>query len=851
MAVRVLIVEDESIVALDLERRLTSLGFPVVGQARTGAEAEALAREHRPDVALMDIQIKGPQDGIETARRIREELRIPSIFLTAYSDEASLDRAKRSQAYGYLLKPFQERELLIAIELALYKFNAERELEANRLLLDTTLNSIDEGVLTVDAGGRILFGNETAARLLDIEASTLVGSHLSEVFQTEVVADDDLVGRPEGLCRYSLKRRGGDKIPIELLTAAIDGGVAGSAAKVLVFRDISQSLRYEQSLVKAKEAAEAAVRAKSDFLARISHEFRTPLNSILGMVQLAELSGVDAQLSEYLGIMKNSARSLMALISDLLDYSKYETGRIAIRHELFSIHELVDELGRAFAIDAHGKGLRLSTIVDPELPARCYGDEERVRQILSNLLSNAIKFTEYGSIELVVSPGETQESVRFSVIDTGIGIPEERHDHVFEDFSQIEDPATRRAGGTGLGLAIVKRLVDAMNGEIAVRSAPDRGTAIACTLTLDPAGTERIIDAVTSATGLRRGDPGAVRVMVDDPLLRRGIGPWLPVAKEHIGEVRETRLSGIDLEGADASDLILLPADADQPIVERLDEICENPGTKGAPGVIIVDTKPVSPEGVRKACGFTRLREPLRQVEIYLIASGRPDLLSSDTLVPSGMKEGRDETPAEREESGEANRRTHTILVVDDDNMNLMVIKHLVERLGFDVHGVNRGGAALDVLRDVPFGAVCIDIEMPGMDGWELARRIRAGEGGPHAAEIPLIALTGYSHDDIADELAESSFDGMVGKPVLAKELDTALRSVLESRVSRNSGSPLVEKLRTFIASGRSDEAETVIRTLKNRVTSPEGSETLLRLQLALRRGDDERVAQLVKNLKV
>jgi len=845
MAVRVLIVEDESIVALDLERRLTSLGFSVVGHARTGADAERLAREHRPDVVLMDIQIKGPQDGIETARHIRDELRIPSIFLTAYSDEESLDRAKRSQAYGYLLKPFQERELLIAIELARYKFNAERELEANRLLLDTTLNSIDEGVVTVGTDGAVLFSNDAAARLLALPRDRLIGVPLDEVMRTTSAdVDDTLPGPPEELRRFTLERTDAPDIPIELLSAMIDGDAEGSAARVLVFRDISQSLQYERSLVKAKEAAEAAVRAKSDFLARISHELRTPLNSILGMVQLAEQIGGESQLTEYLGIMKSSARALMDLISDLLDYAKFENGRIQIRHELFSIHHLVDELGRTVAIQAHAKGLRISTIVSPELPARWYGDEERIRQILNNVLSNAIKFTGSGSVELVVEPTATGSGIRVAVIDTGIGIPAERHAQIFEDFSQIEDPATRRAGGTGLGLAIVKRLVDAMDGEITIRSEPSRGTEIAISLPMDVAGTERVIDAVEAEGESIQPLDQPARLMVEDPLLRRTLSRWIPGSETGAGT---TGIVNPDPASANATDLVVLSTDADRSTVDRWDRICASE-TVHHPTVVLVDTTPSAMEKAYESCRFIRLREPLRQEEIFLLARGRADLL--ETAVPNVSVQPSGETRGSEGTVHPGTDQPRTVLIVDDDNLTLMVTKRLVERLGYDAHGVNRGTVALDVLRDVPFGAVCIDIEMPGMDGWELARRIRDGDAGPESARIPLIALTGYSRTDIAEELEESAFDGMLGKPVLLEELDERLKSAFQSAMREDPVSTSVEKLRTFIASGRTEEAETLIRTLKAQTTSPDGGETLFRLQLALRRGDGERVAQLVRNLK-
>ena len=494
METSVLIVEDESIVALDLKHRLTSLGFHIAGTAGSGDEALTIAKETRPDVILMDIQIKGDIDGIETAARIQRDLEIPSIFLTAYSDPASLERAKHSQAYGYLLKPFQERELLIAIELALYKFSAEQEVRANRALLDTTVNCVGEGIITTDSQRRVLLVNNAAQRLTGWSTETAVGRPLDDVLQLVSA------GQQGGAERFVLTNRDGTKTPVERTEQTLPAGPSGTASHVVVLRDISQALRYEQSLVSAKEAAESAVRAKSDFLSRVTHELRTPLNSIIGMTELALEAGVPSDLQEHLSVIRSSADTLKALVSDILDYAKYETGQVKLKREIVTTDELVEKAARTAALEAHRKGLRLCTNIDPAFPERFYGDQQRIQQTLGHLLSNAVKFTCSGYIRLsvtTVSParereerrtsaaGEIRETrVRFSVEDTGCGIPLEQQADIFDDFSQLDDPATRSAGGTGLGLSIVRRLIAVMNGEIRVDSTVGNGSVFTVDLPL-------------------------------------------------------------------------------------------------------------------------------------------------------------------------------------------------------------------------------------------------------------------------------------------------------------------------------------------------------------------------------
>ncbi|NBB89578.1 MAG: response regulator, partial [Spirochaetes bacterium] len=514
---RILIVEDEAIVAMDIHHRLEKLGYNPMRYVASGEEAVEAAAELDPDLILMDIQLAGAMDGIEAADVIRERSGTPVIFLTAYSDRTSLERAKVADAFGYVLKPFEERELGIAIEMALYKEQMQRRLSESREWLHGTVGALHEGVVTTDAAGTVLFMNRRAEELIGWSEPEAVGLSVDTVVRTEPIATAELATEilPEAV---RLLRRDGSVAYVERRTgyipeppkrpATADGTHSPSAlsrqndsnaavcGRVVVLREVSDILRCDHDMRAARIEAEEALKTKSEFLANVTHELRTPLNSILGMADLAHELARDEQQRDYLGILKSSAENLHGLISSILNLSRIDSGHLKLDPSEVDLDQTLESVVQSFALEARGKGLALHFAQSPKTPAYVLADRVRLVQVLSNLLANAVKYTATGSVTVSVdredaNAGAVEELVRISVSDTGPGIPESEFQRVFEPFTQVDGGPTRTFNGAGIGLAVAREIVELMGGRILLESVVGEGSVFTIELPLPSSGRSR------------------------------------------------------------------------------------------------------------------------------------------------------------------------------------------------------------------------------------------------------------------------------------------------------------------------------------------------------------------------
>jgi PAS domain S-box-containing protein len=545
----ILIVEDEVILAMDLKRTLIDLGYDAYAIASSAEAAVQRANERCPDLVMMDIRIKGPLDGIQTASLLKTKFSTAIIYLTAHSDKPMIERAKETEPQGYLLKPVSAAELRTTVEIALYKHQIEQlraeKAEFERLQQSALMEMSravhesnehfcmmveavkDYAITMIDLTGRISSWNVGAERLKGYSKREIVGQHFSRFYS----ADDIAAQKPEKALADAARlgkiedqgwrvRKDGTRFLAEVIITAVydpSGQLRGFAK---VTRDITAQKNVEGLLRHATREAERANGAKSLFLANMSHEIRTPMNAVIGLTYLLERTSLSAEQSRLLAQINVASKLLLAVINDVLDLSKIEAGELIISRVAFTPRHLMGGLHAIMRVQAELKGIVLALDVSDGVPAALVGDAARLNQILTNLISNAIKFTERGGVTLQVRRLEsTSPAIRlcFTVRDTGIGIDPAAQVRLFTPFIQADESITRRYGGTGLGLSIIDNLVKLMGGSIEVSSTAGVGSEFR--IVLDFAAAESELSAARPPVPASPGESplaGVSVLVVDD-----------------------------------------------------------------------------------------------------------------------------------------------------------------------------------------------------------------------------------------------------------------------------------------------------------------------------------------------
>lgn len=524
-----------------------------------------------------------------------------------------------------------------------------------------------------------------------------------------------------------------------------------------VGRDVTARVAEEHALAEASEKAESASRAKSRFLAVVSHEVRTPLNGVLGMADLLLETDVSPEQKTYAKSIKNSGEALLALIEEILDFSKIEAGRLDLQSRPFDLAELVVDVVELLAPRAQNKGIEIAAEIADDLPPRVAGDAARLRQVLLNLAGNAVKFTENGGVLVVVERGK-KDQIRFVVEDSGPGVSADAQARIFEEFEQGDGTLARRHGGTGLGLAIAGRIVERMGGEIALHSGNDEGSVFSFAIDL-PAVTDAGAAAAFAAPDISGHD-----ILIASP--SRIVGPML-----------ERKLASWGANVALASDMqvaeTLLPErDWTHLFVDRAF------GAEAASALTHLAAQHVRQKLILLSPAERSELPDLREAGFdgYFVKPVRAGSLAVRLAADPGEHELLADFDADRVITT-PRMRALAVLIAEDNEINALLAQAMLGKLGHIPTVVADGNAAVNAVIDAhamgaPYDLVLMDLHLPGMDGLEATRKIRALPG---AGRVPVIALTANAFAEDRAACSEAGMDAFVVKPFDRDQLDEAI----------------------------------------------------------------------------
>jgi len=720
--------------------------------------------------------------GETTITKLTRQSEIPAGFSGIIRD---IDKWKRTEftltRHRYDLEQFvqESTESIWVINAQLQREIEEHkklevELEAKKTLYRNLYNNSLVGLVrTRIADGKVLNANKSTADILGFEN---VQSLLANGKFTDLHTPDR---RAELLRQLEAH---GEVSDFESRITLADGTqrVISLSAKLLkeqnfiegVLVDVTHQKRVEKALKESMEAAEAANVAKSEFLANMSHEIRTPMNGIIGMCDLVMETELSPKQKEYLEIIHSSGKSLLELINDILDLSKIEAGKLELENIPFSLLQVVEEVSDIFLDKVTAKMLELTIDVPVDIPDLLIADPLRVRQVLINLLSNAIKFTEKGSICISVSQesnGPDAVKLTFQVRDTGIGIPNDVKENLFDAFTQADGTVTRKYGGSGLGPAICKRIVKMMSGDIWVESEVGVGSSFFFTA---------FFQVDRSQTGEKRALPEELRglrvlLLEDNPYTLKAMTRYLEGFEFKVTPFSnaEEALTALKKAARKIPFDLIIP-DIDLPGMDGLEafEALKSIAGGNLPPVLLTHSPLIPKKRKEKAreLGIQHfISKPIKQSPLLNIIV---EIFGGEPLeVP----------PAEVDAEYIDDFVDVTVLLVEDNPINQRVATEMLARAGIRVDSADNGLAAISSIKKNSYDAVLMDVQMPEMDGLEVTRIIR---NELNMQELPIIALTAHTMTGDKDRCLDAGMNDYLPKPIDRLALFQTLKKNIESK---------------------------------------------------------------------
>jgi two-component system, sensor histidine kinase and response regulator len=658
---------------------------------------------------------------------------------------------------------------------------ATAEIQKQKQFFQSLVENSPVAIVIIDLNRKVLSCNPAFGHLFQYGVDEVVGKNVDEILVSKEewtkaanITQQALSGAPvhgygQRLCKDNTC------LDVEILSVPVmvDGDMVAILA---MYHDITE-------LERARKEAEAADRAKSEFLANMSHEIRTPMNGIIGMVDLALGTNLNSEQRDFLETARESADALLSLLNDILDFAKIEAGKLDLDQVDFDLPSTVESVAVSMAQRAEIKGLEMACLIYHDVPSRLRGDPGRLRQVLVNLVGNAIKFTQHGEVVIRValeSETDSDAKLRFTVTDTGIGIPKERQTAVFERFTQVDGSTTRKFGGTGLGLTISKQLVEMMNGSIGVESEIGRGSTFwfTATFTKQPALLDQFIPIQVELTDLRvlGVDDNATNRMVLTKMLERFNCRITTIDSGKLAI--ETLRAGA--QQGDPFRLVVLDMQMPEMDGEQtLQKIKADP-LVGDVEVIILTSMGHRGDAMRLetqgAAGY--LVKPVKQKQFYdtiVTVIGRP---------PASLHSGKTAPLITRHTISEHQRQEMRILLAEDNPINQKLAVILLQKQGYSVDVADNGALALEAVKSKPYQLVLMDVQMPEMDGFEATRRIREQETGK--SHLPIIAMTAHAMKGDRERCLESGMDDYLSKPLQPKDVYAMIERHIHTEANRN-----------------------------------------------------------------